>query len=188
MAKQTIMIDFDDTIVESIFLQRVNRFLNTCYTFDNFKDEYYIDNIIPKDKREQFFAEFCDTNPYFEVKIIEDAKEVIQKLNQKYEVYICSGCVMYNMPSKSAQIFAYKYQFLIKTFPFLSPQRFVFTNSKHVLKGDIIIDDYLDNLAGEFKQKYLFSSYHNRRFTEQDLKNLGIKRVKSWKEIAEILL
>ena len=56
MAKQTIMIDFDDTIVESIFLQRVNRFLNTCYTFDDFKDEYYIDNIIPKDKREQFFA------------------------------------------------------------------------------------------------------------------------------------
>ena len=43
MPKKKLCVDFDDTIVESIFLKRVNRFLKTNYTAEDFKN-YYIDD------------------------------------------------------------------------------------------------------------------------------------------------
>lgn len=187
MPKKKLCVDFDDTIVESIFLKRVNRFLKTNYTADDFKN-YYIDDIIPIDKRQEFFDTFCDTNPYLEVEFLPNVREVLERLSKTYDIYICSGCVMNNMPSASAEIFKYKYDFLIKNFPFLSPRKFIFTNSKEALCGDIIIDDYLDNLSGDFKEKYLFTSYHNKDFTLEKLSALGVRRVNSWKEIEKILL
>ena len=187
MHKKKLIVDFDDTIVESIFLQRVNRFLKTNYTFDDFQN-YYIDEIIKPCDQDKFYGEFCDTNPYFDVELIKDAKEVLYRLSKKYDIYICSGCVMYNMPSRSAQIFSYKYDYIIKTFPFLSPQKFIFTNSKEVLQGDIIIDDFLGNLTGNFKEKYLFTSYHNKSYTDEELKEKNITRVDSWKDIEKRLL
>lgn len=187
MQKKKLIVDFDDTIVESIFLQRVNRFLKTNYTFDDFTN-YYIDDIVPIDKRNDFFDSFCDTNPYSDVSLVDGARESLEKLNNKYDIYICSGCVMYNMPNKSAQIFAYKYEFLINNFPFLSPQKFIFTNSKEIISADIMIDDYLSNLKGDIKQKFLFTSYHNKNFSDKELEEKGVRRVNSWKEVCQILL
>lgn len=187
MQKKKLIIDFDDTLVESIFLQRVNRFLKTKYTFDDF-DNYYIDDIIPVDKRKEFFDSFCDTNPYLDVNFVRGAQQAIKKLNEVYDIYICSGCVINNMPSKSAQIFAYKYDFLIKNFPFLSPKKFIFTNSKEIIKADIMIDDYLHNLKTFDGQKLLFTSYHNKNFTKQELDKLDVMRVNDWEEICKMLL
>ena len=50
------------------------------------------------------------------------------------------------------------------------------------------IDDRLPNLQGEVKTKLLFDAYHNRTITDEELQIQGVKRVKSWKEIEDILL
>ena len=47
MEKKKLIVDFDDTICQSVFLRRVNEFLGTNYKIDEFKD-YLIDVIVPK--------------------------------------------------------------------------------------------------------------------------------------------
>ena len=93
--KKKIIIDFDDTIYESIFVYRINEFLGTNYKIEDFKD-YLLDDVVPKDKKKDFYKFLVKTDLYGEDLIIKDAIEVIEKLNKVYDVYICSGCVMFN--------------------------------------------------------------------------------------------
>ena len=79
-------------------------------------------------------------------------------------------------------------EYLIKKLPFLDPKKFIFTSSKQLVKGDVIIDDYFGNLKGDIPQKFLFDSYHNKEKTDEELKERGVVRVKGWKEVCEILL
>ena len=95
---------------------------------------------------------------------------------------------MFGAERKSAKLFADKYNFLIRELPFLNPEDIIFTNSKNIFKADVQIDDRLPNLQGEVKTKLLFDAYHNRTITDEELQIQGVKRVKSWKEIEDILL
>ena len=82
--KQKLLIDFDDTICQSVFLKKVNAFLGTDYKIDHFKD-YVIDDIVPKNRREEFFATFFDTDPYEGLPFIDGAKAKIKNLEQSLE-------------------------------------------------------------------------------------------------------
>lgn len=186
MHKKKLIVDFDDTIVYSIFLNKVNNFLKTSYTYDYFKD-YYIDGIIPEDRKHIFYETFCNENPYENACMIDGAVEALKKLSEKYDIYICSGCLL-RMSQYSAKMFSYKYDFLIQNFPFLDPRKFIFTSSKEVICGDVIIDDLVTNLKGSFKKKLLFSSYHNKNISQNELEKLKILRVDSWKDICDLLL
>ena len=85
--------------------------------------------------------------------------------------------------------FTSKFNFLIKNLPFLDPRKFVFTSSKDVVCGDVFIDDYLGNLErSPAKTKLLFTSYHNKHFTDEELKQKNIKRVNGWEEVCKTLL
>ena len=117
-----------------------------------------------------------------------DAYEVLEKLNKTYDIYICSACVMFCMIEQSGKFFMDKYDWLIKTFPFLDQNKIILTNSKNIFKADIQIDDRLSNLEGEIKQKLLFTSYHNKNISDKELNDLNITRVNSWKDIEKILL
>ena len=185
--KKKIIIDFDDTIYESIFVYRINEFLGTNYKIEDFKD-YLLDDVVPKDKKKDFYKFLVKTDLYGEDLIISDAIEVIEKLNKVYDVYICSGCVMFNCPEESAPVFMYKYRCLLRNFPFLSPFKFIFTQSKDLVDADIIIDDNPDYLKKDRETKILFDSYHNGELTDEYLKENNIIRAKSWKEIKNILL
>ena len=135
-----------------------------------------------------FYKFLVSTDLYKEDLIISDAIEVIEKLNKVYDVYICSGCVIFNCPKESAPIFMYKYNCLIRNFPFIHPFKFIFTQTKDVVDADIIIDDNPNYLKKERETRILFDSYHNRNLTDEYLKENNIVRAKSWKEIENILL
>ena len=82
--KQRLLIDFDDTICQSVFLKKVNEFLNTNYKIEEFTD-YMIDDIVPKNKRDEFFKTFFDIDPYEGLPLIKGAKEALKKLNKKLQ-------------------------------------------------------------------------------------------------------
>ena len=185
--KKILLVDFDDTICQSVFLKKVNDFLGTDYKIEQFK-EYLIDSIVPEDRRKEFFASFFETDPYEKLPLIDGAKEALKKLSKKYDIYVCSSCVMLNSPKSSARLFSSKYEYLIKNLPFLDPKKFIFTSSKQLVKGDVVIDDYFSNLKGDIPKKFLFDSYHNKEKTEEELKARGVQRVKGWKEVCDILL
>jgi len=189
MKKKKILIDVDEVICDSGFLYLVNKFLNTNYKIDDFT-EYYIDDYVLKDDetKEKFYQYYLQHNSYDYATLLPNAYEVIEKLNCKYDVYICSACVMFCLINNSGKFFMDKYDWLIKTFPFLNPNNFILTNSKNIIKADIQIDDRLSNLEGDISIKLLFDSYHNKNISDSELQSKNIIRVNNWKEIDKLLL
>lgn len=187
MNKQTIIIDVDEVICDSGFLGAVNEFLGTSYLKDDFKS-YYIDAIIPEDRKLDFFNSLKDKNLYENPIMIEGAVNAIKELSTQYEILLCSACVMFGAEQNSGMYFKYKYDFLLKTFPFLNPNTFILTNYKNALVADIQIDDRFENLQSKYvNKKLLMTAYHNRHISDDELEKSGIIRVDSWDQIKNIL-
>ena len=193
MVRKKILLDVDEVICSSGFLSAVNESLGTNYEIDDFTD-YYIDRkAIPKEKIEEFKEFVNNRNLYENTYILPGANEVIKRLNEVYDIYICSACVNGLNVEGSGKIFMDKYNFLIKNFSFLNPEHFIFTNTKNLFKADIQIDDRLSNLDDEIEIKILFPSYHNKNVTDEELKQKGVLRAgydwrNGWNEIEKILL
>ena len=193
MSKKKLLLDVDEVICSSGFLKAFNDFLGTDYGIDDFT-EYYIDRkAIPKDRIEEFKDFVNNRNLYEDTYILPNATEVIKKLNEVYDIYICSACVNGLNVEGSGKIFMDKYNFLIKHFPFLNPEHFIFTNTKNLFKADIQIDDRLSNLDDAIEMKILFPSYHNRDINDAELKENGVLRAgydwrDGWKEVENLLI
>jgi len=186
--KKKLLIDFDDTICQSVILLKVNSFLGTNYKISEFKD-YMIDTLIPEDKAEQFYETCFSDDPYLGVPLIKGAKTALKKLSKVYDIYVCSACILLRSEKHSAQLFSSKYNYLIRELPFLDPKKFIFTASKDVICADILIDDYFHNLRNQnIPKKILFESYHNKQFTDEELATRNVVRGKSWNDICNMLL
>lgn len=186
--KKKILIDVDQVICDSGYLKLMNEFLGTNYKLEDFT-EYYIDDVIGDDNKKQaFYDYFVSKDAYENAEIFDNAYEVLKRLNDAYEVYIYSACVNPFFIERAGGEFKKKYDFLIKTFPFLNPFNFIFTGTKNIMKADVQIDDRLNNLKGEIGLKLLYSANHNKNISEEKLKEANVIRVNNWKEIEKILL
>lgn len=192
MERKKLLLDVDEVICFSGFLEAVNDFMGTNYEIDDFTD-YYIDEVvIPKDRFDEFNQFVNGRNLYDKAHLLPGAIETIKKLNEFYDIYICSSCINDFDINGSGRIFADKYDFLISTLPFLNPKKFIFTSVKNMFKADIQIDDRLSNFDDEIETKILFPSYHNKDVTDEELKLKGVCRVgndwrTAWNEIGKIL-
>jgi len=188
MTKKKLLVDFDNVVCEDVFLTHINKFLNTNYKLKNIK-EYLLDELVPSDKMEEFYTYLFSDDLYKNAKLITGAKEALKKLNEKYDIYICSACIIVKRPKVSGLMFSYKFNFLIKKLSFLDPNKFIFTSSKDICCGDILLDDYHSNLkTSNAKRKLLFDSYHNRHYSDEDLKRYNIERVVGWDDVCKKLL
>lgn len=182
-----ILIDMDDVICQKGFINMVNEFLNT-----DFKEEdagsYYINDLIPKEKFKDWLDYFEKRNVYDYVETVDYAKEVIEKLNQVYDIYIVTAYIFRDNPDFSGMQLKNKFDYLRKEFPFIDPKKFIFVSNKEIIDGDIRIDDSIDKLMGKAEQKLLFTAYHNKKITNEELEKLNIRRVNGWKEIEDILI
>ncbi len=101
----------------------------------------------------------------------------------------CSAVTFRYKPEESAPYFKYKYDFLRKVLPFLNPKNFIFTSAKTMLDADVLIDDRPSNLMGEgIKTKLLFTAFHNKAISKDELDRLNFIRVNNWQEVERILL
>ena len=182
-----LMIDIDDTIVDQDgWLYPINKFLNTNYTIDDVKGYYIQDSLVPSDKKEEFLKYFVTFNTYDYSHIYPNCIEVIKKLNERFDLYICSSYVFKDDYNYSADALKYKFDFLIRNFPFIDPNRFIFATNKELLNCEIKIDDKVDNLKNA-DIKILYTAYHNKNLSDEYLKNNNIIRANNWLEVLEIL-
>ena len=182
-----LIIDVDDVICEGSYLSLLNKFLKTNYTYDDFKS-YYLQDIIPseKDKR-KFYELIASDDVYKNSKLFTNAKNVINKLRNVYDVYFCSSCVMRDAFDISGPCFMYKYNYLMRTFPDFDGNKIILTSAKYLIHADIKIDDKIEHLTNA-KQKLLFDSYHNKKISNEELAKKNVVRVKNWKEIEKLLI
>lgn len=191
--KKTLLLDVDETIVFGGFLEAVNDFLGMNYEIDDFTNYYIDEEAIPKERMDEFNEFLKGRNMYANATLLPGAFEAIKKLSEVYEIYICSGCVNPFDKEGSGRIFMDKYNFLFKALPFLKSENFIFTNSKHIFKADVQIDDRLPNLDETIETKILFPSYHNKTITDEELQKKNVVRAgydwrTGWEQVMIILM
>lgn len=184
---QKIMVDMDDVICDNTFLTLVNKFLGTDYKIDYFKS-YYIQDIIPKDRYEEWKEFFNENNVYDYAKIIDNSYEILKKLSEKYEIYIVTAYIFKDNEKYTGNNLKNKFEWLLENFQFIPPQNYIFTTNKEIINCQIKIDDRIENLQGKADKKILFTSYHNKNISEEELNKKGIIRANNWQEIEKILL
>ena len=185
--KKRIIIDLDDVITDaSGWMHVINTFLGTNHT-EKDSGSYYLQDIVPKEKWNDYIKYFRTQNTYDYCNINPDCIEVMKELNENYDIYICSAYVYRDDVMYSADALKYKFEFLMKYFPFIKPQKYIFMNDKSILNCDIRIDDKINNLDNA-KTKILYTAYHNENISSEELEKQGIIRANNWKEIREILL
>lgn len=195
MKKKDLLLDVDEVIVFSGFLETVNDFLGTNYVIDDFTD-YYIDNaVIPKERFKEFNEFLNNRNVYDYAELLPGAVDAIERLNEYYNIYILSACVNTQNVEGSGRMFADKYNFLIRTLPFINPKNFIFTSSKHLVKADVKVDDLITNfnMDDDVELKVLFPSYHNKNVSDDELNDRGVIRAgfdwrTGWIEVERILM
>jgi 5'(3')-deoxyribonucleotidase len=109
------------------------------------------------------------------LKVISHSQEVLQKLSEKHNVYIASAAMQF--PNSLEE----KSDWLDEHFSFIPWQNRILCGHKHILKGDILIDDRNYNLERFDGRAIQFTSPHN-------VNTQGFERVNSWLEIDEKLL
>lgn len=181
-----IMVDMDDVICDGGFLKVVNNFLKTDYKLEEIKT-YYIQDIIPKEKQKDWEQYFLKQNFYDYCELLPNAYEVMERLNKKYEIYIATAYIFKDNEYYSAECLKHKFNWLYENIPFIKPENFVFLSNKELLDCEIKIDDKLSNLKGKAEKKLLFTAYHNKELSEEEIQKEGVIRVNGWLEVEKLL-
>ena len=178
---KTLMIDMDDVITIGNFNKYIEEFMNIEINMDNITNYYDVQDLV-KSKEYEFWKYVEDKDLYKGAPLFKDCYEVLEKLNNKYDVYIVTSYLWRDTIDISGKNLGYKYYYLKEMLPFIDPSKYIFTTNKNLLHFDIKIDDKYDNLENA-DTKILFNSWHNKGKEYN-----GVKRVNNWKEIEEILL
>jgi 5'(3')-deoxyribonucleotidase len=182
-----LILDLDDVICGGGFLNVINMYAKTNYREKDITT-YYLQDLIEKDKLDDFYDFLLTCNLYENINIFPNAIDVIEKLNNKYELYICSSFAVPNLKQGLGIMIKNKYDWLERNIPFITANQIILMSSKNLLDADIRIDDRMSNLDGTGSIKLLFTSWHNLNITNEELESKNIIRVNNWLDIANILL
>lgn len=195
MNKLKLLLDVDEVICFSGYLELVNEFLNTNYKIDDFTNYYIDEEAIPKEKMQEFNQFISTKNQYENPVFLPGAKSAIKRLSKYYDIYLCTDCRNPFDLKNSGRIFASKFDLLFKTFEqdIIPAKNYIFTGAKNLFQADIQVDDLASNLDSNIPIKILFPSYHNKMISEEELIKRGIIRAgfdwkTGWLETEKILM
>ena len=172
----TIFIDMDEVIADTYgaHIEIYNRDFNAKLTVEDCHGSEVWQNVI--EAHQQSVRNHARTRGFFRtLRPIADSQEIVQKLTSKFDVYIASAATQF--PNSLEE----KSDWLDEHFPFIPWQKRILCGDKHILKGDILIDDRSYNLTDFDGRPLLFTSPHN-------VNTHGFERVNNWQEIADSLL
>lgn len=134
-----------------------------------------------------FFEKFKDMDMYESAILLPDCYDVLKKLSKHYRIYVCIDYIWKEIVKFAGNNLKNKYNFLYEKLDFIEPKNFVFAADKSIINCDIKIDDKIDNIAGA-ETKLLFTAWHNKDLSNEELEKQNVIRVNNWKEIEAILL
>jgi len=172
----TLFVDMDEVMADTYgaHIEIYNKDYKASLTVENCLGRE-VWQCVPEDHQESVRQHACQLGFFSALKPIRDSQEVLKTLTTKYDVYIASAAMQF--PNSLLE----KSEWLDKYFPFIPWQQRILCGHKHVLKGDILIDDRPYNLENFKGRSFLFTSPHN-------IHTNSFERVHHWQEIAEKLL
>ncbi len=171
MTKKRIAIDMDDVMAATgkKILKTYNHIIGTAFTEQHFENKAYFE-IFEEKNYHKIREEIFKPGFFRDVEVMTDAVEVVQKLHERFDVFIVSAATEFPNSLKD------KMDWLEEHFPFISWRNIVLCGDKSIVSADYMIDDHEKNLK-TFKGKTLmFSAIHNQMVS-------GYQRFRSWKEI-----
>ena len=170
----TILVDMDDVLEQLVpgWVEFVNEQFGTQVTTEDVR-EWDMSKAFPTLTHAQVYSVVNDERLWDHVQPMPGAAEALQRLMAEgHTVYIVTATGYQTMRSKMEKV-------LFRYFPFLSWSQVIVTESKHLIKGDVLIDDGPHNLTRGDYRKILFDANHNRSFDEA---SIGAVRVHDWQE------
>ena len=125
--------------------------------------------------RELIWQHYFEPGFFRNLDPIPGSREILRELSEKYQIYIASAAMQFPDSLKE------KHQWLDEHFPFIHWRNRILCGDKHILRGDVLIDDRSHNLESFKGRSILFTSPHNVH-TE------GYERADSWEEVHRLLI
>ena len=180
--KVTILIDVDDTI-EYLLKAWVN-YLNDKYGYSVDWTEirsWNLHDSFPELSQDQIYGALQDADLWDNVTPMPLAQKLIKKLiSEGHDVYLVTSSYYKTIPAKFDRM-------LFKYFPFIDWSHVIIACNKHMINGDVLIDDGPHNLEGGEYKKILMSSPHNLDYPAEDNEMVRVNNwVEAYNEIQKI--
>src|SRR5258706_8672221 len=136
-----ILIDMDDVTADAVarFLEWYERDFGIRYTRQQLHGTK-LSEIVPPEHKQTVLRYPHQKGFFKDLPVIQDSKEVIEALNNIYEVFVVSAAMEFKYSLYD------KFEWLDQHFPFIPWKRRVFCGDKTIVKGDVLIDDHDFNL------------------------------------------
>lgn len=155
MARKSISIDLDDTLncLDKAWIAEYNKRYNDNLDLNDIKS-WDISSYVKPECGKNIYKILATPGFFRNLDVKDHAQEVVEWLNNHYEVYILSAAHFAVCGDKGA--------WLQKYFPFIPYQNIIFCNNKKLVHTDYLIDDGAHNLEGFTGTKLLFDAHHNK--------------------------
>lgn len=169
-----ILIDCDDTIWNLLeaWVSVLNSRYNTAVIWSNI-ETWDVSASFPELTKQQVYEPLCEDELWKLVKPKFDAVKYIPKLYEEgHEIYFVTSTDYRNIK--------YKVKLLEDYFPDIPIQNLITTYHKHLIIGDILIDDYINNFKDRPSGGILFTTAYNKQFNAEEY---GLHRCDSWEDV-----
>lgn len=175
----TILLDMDDTL-ENFVTAWVNA-LNKKYNKSVLPEQivnWKIKMFYPELTEEEILSPVTEGDFWRDVKPKDNAVKYVTQLHEEgYKIYVCTASYYATIREKlDYALFPY--------FDFFKWTDIIIANKKQMIKGDILVDDYTENLLGGDYKKILMSAPHNQHF---ETEGTDITRANNWEEVYNII-
>lgn len=174
MRKLTVLVDMDDTL-EGLLKAWLGVLNWKYHTNVRYEDAvvWDIKTLFPALTEKQIYSPLLRNEFWGLVEPINGAVENMQKLHDDgHDIYVVTASHYQSLAGKMERV-------LFKYFPFIDWKHVIITSNKHLVHGDVLIDDGVHNLLGGSYRKLLMTAPHNRSF---DAEAHGMRRVNTWDE------
>ena len=174
----TVAVDCDDVLTNflDILVDEYNKTHGTNYTVEDDIKDWNIDNTIFE---HGLFESLNDPNIIFKMKLKDDnIKKVLKKYHEKGVKFLLVSA------TREVGTFENKLELLKQGGVYEYFDGFINTDCKHVVRADVLIDDYIGNLDmykhyHPFAWTLLYDMPHNQNVNQDGVHT----RVRNWEEI-----
>lgn len=175
-----ILVDMDDVLEQLVigWVEYINNKFGTHASAELVRS-WDMTQAFPGLTHEQVYSAVDDDALWDLVTPMPGAVEALHTLIELgHEVYIVTASQYTTLRAKMEKV-------LFRYFPFIDWEHVIITSNKHMICGDVLIDDGPHNLSGGSYKKILFTANHNRSFDET---SVGALRADNWEEVLLLIL
>lgn len=175
---KTILIDLDDVLTNMLdtWVDWLNHFNKLDVKVEDIK-QWDMSIAFSTLTQEQIYFPLQQREFWQCVCTRSDAREYVKRLfDEGYNIYIVT--------STRPHLMQYKMSYCIEPFfPYIDYEHIITCYNKQMIKGDVLVDDYPNNLIDGDYEKILFSRSHNENQADSSLFHIA----RDWEEVYKII-